>query len=92
MTARLHLVIRGRVQGVFYRASAQKEAEALGLHGWVRNRPDGSVELLAEGPKEDLERLVTWCRRGPEHAQVQSVETLEPLPGDGELTPFHVRR
>lgn len=67
------LVIEGRVQGVWYRASAQREAARLGLSGWVRNRPDGSVELLAEGPDPALEALRIWCGHGPPAAQVETV-------------------
>jgi acylphosphatase len=77
-----HFAIRvtGRVQGVFYRASARAEAERLGLSGFVRNRPDGSVYAEAEGPRETLDRFVAWCRRGPPHAQVESVEAEEGKP------------
>ena len=71
---RVNLRIRGRVQGVYYRASTQREARALGLTGWVRNRPDGSVEALAEGPRPALERLIAWCEEGPPAARVTDVE------------------
>lgn len=72
--ARAHLVIRGRVQGVWYRASCRDEAERLGLAGWARNRPDGSVEAAGEGPREALEEWIAWCRRGPPSARVTGVE------------------
>ncbi len=68
------LTIRGRVQGVGYRWWAAGEARWLGLAGWVRNRPDGSVELLAIGLPGDIERLVEACRSGPPAAKVTSVE------------------
>lgn len=68
------LRVRGRVQGVWYRASAADEARRLGLAGTVRNLPDGSVELVATGPREAIERLAAWCRRGPPAARVESVE------------------
>ncbi|MFH0799679.1 MAG: acylphosphatase [Pseudomonadota bacterium] len=71
---RLHLVIHGRVQGVFFRANAQKEASNLGLCGWVRNTADGGVETVAEGERPDLEAFAAWCRRGPPHAMVQKVD------------------
>ena len=71
------LVIRGLVQGVWFRESMRQEAEAFGVAGWVRNRADGSVEAVVEGPAEALECLVRWARRGPEHAQVESVEQVE---------------
>jgi acylphosphatase len=79
---RVHAIIHGRVQGVFFRASTQEKAIELGLTGWVRNRADGKVELLAEGEKEKLEKLIEWCRIGPKHAQVTNVETRwEPYAG-----------
>ncbi len=71
---RVHLVVRGRVQGVFYRATTQEKAIELGLAGWVRNRADGAVEVVAEGDREGLEKLVEWCRVGPERAQVTDVD------------------
>ena len=69
--------VEGHVQGVFYRASARLEAIRLGLSGFVRNEPDGSVYAEAEGEREALERYVEWCRRGPSHARVKSVEAKE---------------
>jgi acylphosphatase len=72
--ARVQLTIRGRVQGVFYRASAAYEAQNLGLTGWVRNCPDGSVEAVAEGDRNKIEDLIAWCRRGPKGARVETVE------------------
>ncbi len=75
----MHYAIRvtGKVQGVFYRASAHAEAERLGLGGFVRNEPDGSVYAEAEGEREALDRFVDWCRRGPPHARVDAVEKSE---------------
>ncbi len=89
-TERIHLQIEGRVQGVFYRASARERAHDLGLTGWVRNRPDGRVELVAEGPREALESLLAWCRKGPPLARVDSVEADWGAP-TGEHSPFEVR-
>lgn len=74
--ARLTLKIEGRVQGVFFRASAAAEAGRLGLRGWVRNSSDGSVEAVAEGKKESLETLLAWCRHGPPGARVERVHAL----------------
>ena len=68
------LVIRGRVQGVGYRWWARAEARRLGLDGWVRNRADGSVELVAAGPADRLAELEALCRRGPSSARVIAVE------------------
>ena len=79
------LIIRGRVQGVFYRASTREEATRLGLEGWVRNLPDGGVEARVMGEEADVERFIEWCRRGPPHSRVDSVEILEEaLPADRE--------
>lgn len=73
MQRRLHLIVHGLVQGVFFRASARQMALELGLSGWVRNRPDGTVEILAEGEESRLKQLLAWSRHGPPHAQVSQV-------------------
>ena len=70
----VQLFVRGRVQGVFFRASAQREAKRLGLTGWVKNRPDGAVELLAEGEEDALKELIGWANRGPGSARVDNVD------------------
>jgi acylphosphatase len=70
----VQLVVRGRVQGVFFRASAQREARRLGVTGYARNRPDGTVELVAEGEEEVLRDFVGWANRGPSAARVDNVE------------------
>lgn len=70
----VHLSVRGRVQGVFFRASAQREAKRLGLTGWVKNRPDGGVEILAEGEEDELKELIAWANRGPSAARVERVD------------------
>jgi acylphosphatase len=74
-TKRVQMTVRGRVQGVFFRASAQREARRLGVTGYVRNRPDGSVEVLAEGEEFALRELVVFCSKGPSTARVDRVET-----------------
>ncbi len=71
---RVHLIIHGRVQGVFYRASAREKAMELGLTGWVKNRVDGTVEILAEGERKRLDALIEWCYMGPPDAYVADVE------------------
>jgi acylphosphatase len=71
---RVRVKIAGRVQGVYFRASALQQAQNLGLTGWVRNCSDGSVETIAEGPKVKLEELLAWCRRGPSGARVSHVD------------------
>ena len=70
-----HIIVHGRVHGVFYRASTQSVAQELRLAGWVRNCDDGSVEIHAEGSKETIERLIEWCRTGPPAASVTGVNT-----------------
>jgi acylphosphatase len=72
---RIHLVIRGRVQGVYVRAATQREARRLGITGWVRNRPDGSVELVAEGEEDSIKELSSWANHGPSAARVDQVDT-----------------
>lgn len=67
-------VVRGRVQGVFFRASTQREARRLGLTGWVKNRGDGSVEILAEGEEDELRELISWANTGPTSARVERVD------------------
>ena len=82
---RLRAVVRGVVQGVGFRWFVSEQADALGISGWVKNRPDGSVELEAEGSPEALERFTTAVRRGPEAADVTDVvlEDLQPRGGSG---------
>lgn len=75
-----HLSIKGRVQGVFYRESAKREATRLGVTGWVRNKPDGSVELLACGTENTVQKLVEWCKTGPPLAKVTEVTVREVEP------------
>lgn len=70
----VHLVVRGRVQGVFFRASTEAEAKRLGLVGWVKNRPDATVEVLAQGREEALHELVAWAHKGPSAARVDHVD------------------
>ncbi len=72
-TARAHLIVTGRVQGVCFRAETQKAATRFGVTGWVRNRRDGSVEAIVEGLKTDVTALIDWCRAGPPMSQVAGV-------------------
>jgi len=72
-----HLVVRGTVQGVFFRSSAAETAGDLGVAGWVRNRDDGSVEMVVEGDDDAVDRMVDWAGRGPEQAEVSDVEVTD---------------
>jgi acylphosphatase len=71
---RVQLFIKGRVQGVFFRASTRDKAMELGVTGWVKNSPDGSVEAVFEGPKDQLKKAVNWCHKGPTGARVTGVD------------------
>ena len=77
------------VQGVFYRDTCRRIAGQHGVAGWVRNRPDGTVEAVFEGPQHAVDRMVAWARRGPSHATVERIETLAEDP-EG-LTGFSIR-
>ena len=82
-TVRRRVVVSGRVQGVFFRDTCEREARAAGVGGWVRNRWDGAVEAVFEGDPTAVDRMVAWCRRGPPRAVVTGVEvTDEPPAGD----------
>ena len=83
----LHLMIHGRVQGVFFRDSMKSEAQHLAVTGWVRNRSDGTVEAAVQGEPAAVDAIVRWAHRGPQHAQVERVE-IEP--DDGSYTGFEV--
>jgi len=87
---RVRLVIEGRVQGVFFRASTRSTAASLGVVGWVRNLPDGSVEAVAEGDGDRVKRLVDWCRKGPSGAFVTAVH-VERQTATGEFKSFDLR-
>lgn len=86
---RAHLVVRGRVQGVFFRVSTRDVAHQLGLTGWVRNLPSGNVEVLCEGGADAVNSFVEWCREGPEVARVRDVEITDEDP-TGEFSDFRI--
>jgi acylphosphatase len=69
----VHMIVSGRVQGVFYRASAKQLADELNICGWIKNTPDGNVEILATGDRSDLIQFVNWCKQGPPKADVKNV-------------------
>jgi acylphosphatase len=89
MSERRRVIVHGRVQGVFFRDSTAREAQAAGVAGWVRNRRDGAVEAVFEGERAAVEALVAFARSGPERARVEDVEVHEEAP-EG-LSGFRVR-
>jgi len=87
---RAQVIIYGLVQGVAFRAYTRSQATALGVKGWVRNLPDGTVEALLEGEKKKVEEMIAWCRQGPSGARVLQVDiTREPC--RGEFKQFEIR-
>lgn len=88
--ARAHLIISGRVQGVFFRMETHKTAGKYGVSGWVKNKRDGKVEAVFEGDKVLVEKVVEWCRQGPPFSMVDNVK-LEWEPYTGEFSGFSIR-
>ncbi len=86
---RRHLIVQGRVQGVWFRESTRRQAVSLGVSGWVKNCPDGTVEALLEGPQGAVSRLVAWCRKGPSAANVVKVHETE-KPWQGKFGAFDI--
>lgn len=89
-SSRLRLIASGRVQGVFFRANAAHTARGLGVRGWVRNRAEGTVEIVAEGPRSALERLLEWAKNGPPQARVDQIHA-DWSAATGEFSAFEVR-
>ena len=89
--SRAHLLIEGRVQGVFYRATARDKAQSLGLSGWVRNNPDGRVEVVVEGEKGQVEKFIDWSHRGSSAAKVENVN-VEWEEYSGDFGSFTIKR
>lgn len=87
---RVHAIVEGQVQMVWFRYSTCQEADKLGLTGWVMNRHDGNVELVAEGPREAVDALIKWCHTGPPNAHVKNVKVTEE-PYTGESKSFDTR-
>jgi acylphosphatase len=87
-TVRRRVVVRGLVQGVFFRDTCRREARARGVNGWVRNLRDGSVEAVFEGTADSVEAMIAWSDRGPDLAEITGVEVTEEAP-QGE-TQFRV--
>ncbi len=91
MDTMVHIFISGKVQGVFFRSSTKSKAEELGLTGWVRNLADGRVEAVFEGEEGNVEKMVLWCRKGPQYARVEDVEAISEE-YKGEFNSFTLRR
>jgi acylphosphatase len=89
MNARVHLLISGEVQGVFFRANTRRVAKEIGVTGWVRNLPNGMVEVVAEGRKPQLDRLIEFCKKGPEGARVDDI-VIEWEKYKGEFKDFQI--
>ena len=77
MKSSVHVIISGRVQGVWFRASTKQKAEELGLTGWVRNTSDGNVEAVFEGEDNLVKEMISWCHRGPILSKVEKVEVTK---------------
>jgi acylphosphatase len=90
MMKRMRILVKGAVQGVYYRYNALKKAEEYHLTGWVRNRVDGSVEILCEGTEENINNMVRWCKKGPERAYVREIQTAWEQ-HTGEFNVFEIR-
>ncbi len=90
MKVRVHLLISGEVQGVFFRANTRDFANGLGVKGYVINLPDGSVECVIEGEKEKVERMIEFCRKGPPGSRVENLEIKWEKPSN-EFDSFDVR-
>jgi acylphosphatase len=87
---RAHVIVQGWVQGVWFRASTKEEADRIGVRGWVRNLPDGSVEAVFEGETKKVEEIIGWCHRGPSGAKVNKVDIAWEAP-TGEFGHFDIR-
>jgi len=90
MTKRIHIFVKGTVQGVYFRHNTLKKAGEYHLTGWVRNRADGNVEILCEGAEENIDNMVRWCKTGPDRANVKEVETTWEQ-YTGEFNVFEIR-
>ena len=89
MKKRFHVYISGHVQGVFFRANTAQQARELGLAGWVKNLPDGSVETVFEGATSRAEEMLAWCRVGTPPARVDNIEYAEEN-ADGSFSSFKI--
>lgn len=86
----VNLIVKGKVQGVFFRASAKQTADKAGITGWVKNRHDGNVEIMANGTEEAIQSFIAWCRKGPARAEVAEV-IITPVQME-DLGSFEIKR
>ncbi len=91
MNIRMHILVSGKVQGVFFRSSAKKRADELHITGWIRNLDDGGVEAVLEGEREKVEKMVEWCRKGSSYAIVKNIQVISEE-YKGEFNDFSIRR
>lgn len=91
MNVRIHIFVSGKVQGVFFRSSMRKEAQQLDVRGWVKNLPDGRVEAVLEGAREEVNELIKWCSKGPDYARVIGTQ-VEEEDYSGEFRNFSILR
>ncbi|MFA4998987.1 MAG: acylphosphatase [Candidatus Paceibacterota bacterium] len=88
--ARAHIFVSGRVQGVRFRESTYQKAQKLGVFGWVKNLPDGRVEIVSEGDEKDVQKLIKWAKGGPIFAKVNNIEVIQEE-YNGEFSSFEIR-
>lgn len=87
---RVHLTISGRVQGVLFRANTKRQAELIGVKGWVKNLDEDKVEAIAEGNEEQIKKFIAYCKRGPDEARVNDVK-IEDQEYKSEFRGFSIR-
>lgn len=90
MAERIHAIIKGRVQGVFFRSTTKRQADSLKLKGFVKNLENGDVEVVAEGERKNLETLLDWCRKGPAMSNVEKINA-DWEKASGEFSSFEVK-
>lgn len=91
MIRRVNIIVSGKVQGVCFRAAAQKQADSVAVNGWVRNLATGDVEIMAVGENSAIEQLIRWCHKGPTFARVEKVVVTD-LPKDEQFVSFEIRK
>lgn len=90
MKMRVHVIISGKVQGVWYRASTKQMADQIGITGWVRNTSEGNVEAIFEGEKKLINEMIEWCNQGPPLAKVDNV-TIKKMENEKNFDSFMIK-